>query len=341
MKPFAVLVLLLLSAGCLHEDRVAGGDHAKPIESKEPVALPAQAQWRNVAAAPTPRAEHSGALVGEKFYVVGGFIVPLPVTPQTPSQTPVYAPTARLEIYDPAANRWTTGADYPIPLDHAPMVGFNGKGYVFFWSQGGSAAHAYDPTSNVWTKIADLPRSHNAGVAAVIGDRIYVVGGGGAASTQVDVYDPQNNTWTSLESRMPTRRDHTSGAVVEGKLFVVGGDIGGHSRNTDANEMFDPATGEWTNATPIPKMRGSLHAVSWYGRVVVMGGQNGPNGIPAFSDVDAYEPVSGTWTKLPAMPSGRHGFPAGVWQDKIFVFGGAPQMGVTGFDRVDVLASAS
>ncbi|HLE47992.1 MAG TPA: kelch repeat-containing protein, partial [Candidatus Thermoplasmatota archaeon] len=167
------------------------------------------------------------------------------------------------------------------------------------------------------------------------------VGGTGAQSTAVDVYDPKNDTWSTVGAPMPTRRDHMGAAVVGGRLFVVAGDVGGHSRNTAVNEAFDPATGEWTNRTPIPKMRGSVSVASWMGRVVVLGGQNGPNGVPAFADADAYEPVTNAWTSLPAMPSGRHGFPSGVWQGKLYAFAGAPQMGVTGFDRVDVLASPS
>ncbi|MBI2078576.1 MAG: hypothetical protein HYT80_09465 [Euryarchaeota archaeon] len=334
-----LLVAFLAVAGCLQPStEPAGGE---PSATPQPAELPAQLSWRNVAAAPTPRVEHSAALVGDRFYVVGGFIVPFPVTPPTSSQTPAYVPTPRLEIYDPATDRWTTGADFPMNLDHAPMVGVGGKAYVFFWSGGASAAHAYDPATNAWTKIADMPRSHNAGAAVVIGERVFVVGGSGAQSTTVDVYDSKNNTWSSLGEPMPTRRDHFGAAVVGGRLYAVAGDVGGHSRNTGANEVFDPATGEWSNRTAIPKMRGSVSVASWLGRVVVLGGQNGPNGVPAFADVDAYEPITDAWVKLPDMPSGRHGFPSGIWRDKLYTFAGAPQMGVTGFDRVDVLGGAS
>ena len=69
---------------------------------------------------PSARSEVAVAEVNGKVYVVGGF-----------------GAGRELEIYDPAADRWTRGAPIPRAVHHAAAVGLGGKLFVVGGYAGG------------------------------------------------------------------------------------------------------------------------------------------------------------------------------------------------------------
>ena len=308
--------------------------HVHPSLSRP---LPQNLRWEAIAPMPLPRAEHCVANIGSTFHVIGGFLIPS--VNDSPLVLPAGGgpiPSAMHEIYDATTDTWASGPDYPNTLDHAVCTEFGNEIYVFL---GEENSYKYNPDSNAWIQIPGPANSHNAGVATVIGYNIYLTAGG---SETVDIFDPGSGKWTTLDGEgktIPTARGHTSGAAVHGKLYVAGGDVGGHSNNTAANEAFDPDAKVWSSKAPIPVVRGSTAGVYWLDRLVIMGGQSGDDGTEAYRNVDAYDPMIDSWTALPPMPSGRHGFGAGVWNNDIYVFGGAPKQGIYGFADSAVMRS--
>jgi N-acetylneuraminic acid mutarotase len=106
-----------------------------------------------------------------------------------------------IAIYDPATDRWRHGASIPTPRDHLAAAVVGGKVYA----AGGrpvdpdknfSALEIYDPdvSTDAWTSARPLPTPRHGLAAAVLGNRIYVIGGGpkaGLAQTEVvEVYAP-------------------------------------------------------------------------------------------------------------------------------------------------------
>lgn len=294
--------------------------------------FPSALQWTPLADAPLQRNEVCAANVGSDFYVIGGYFNVFETSaPGPPGSVPASVPTGRVDVYNATTNTWSDAVpDLATNVDHC--LAFEVGGVIYLVSHG----QKFDPKVGVWQEIRASPNGHTAGAGGVISGKIYITGGG---STKVDVYDPGTNAWETVGEDMPTSRGHTAGAVVDGKLFVVGGDIGGHSRNTAANEEFDPATGTWTKRADLPVIRGSLKAFAFFGHVVVMGGQTGLTNVDSLDDVNAYDPVTNTWTELPRMNHGRHGFDGGVWEDKLYVFLGSPQQGVDATTKADVLGS--
>src|SRR5258708_28140158 len=78
-------------------------------------------------------------------------------------------------------------------------------------------------------------------------------------------------------------------AVLAGKIHVIGG------RGLDAvtvatHEVYDPATGTWSEAAPLPKARDHMAVVAVAGKIHVIGGRlAGPP--PPHRPPDAYDPA--------------------------------------------------
>lgn len=332
-KMALMMAVAFLAAGCVSPDGADGPDENVPGDGEAPltenVPLPTDLEWVQLPDLSLPRAEHWACNFDHRIYVIGGFILASPVANEVPTEgvmaggAPI--PTDMVEVYDAKSNEVTAGPEYPVTLDHAPCIGYNGAIFVF---NGGDSYKIEPDGANEWVRFTPSPNGHSAGDVGLWGDKIILTGG---SNPTVDIYDPATDSWTTGEAEMPTDRGHTSGDVVLGKFYMAGGDTGGHSVNTEANEEYDPVTDSWTVKAPLPVVRGSTQAVVWFDRLVVMGGQSGASGTPAYDNVNVYDPVTDNWTEIDPMPAGRHGFGAAVWDDNIYVFAGAPKQDIYGF----------
>jgi N-acetylneuraminic acid mutarotase len=121
------------------------------------------------------------------------------------------------------------------------------------WSQDGVAA--FDPTTKQWKDLPPLPEPRSSFDAAVLGDRIYVVGGWtmrGDTDAQwlqtaysLDL-SQEPLTWESLPEP-PFQRRALSVAAHDGKIYAIGGmqKVGGPTTRVD---VFDPETQTWSQA---------------------------------------------------------------------------------------------
>ena len=79
---------------------------------------------------------------------------------------------------------------------------------------------------------------------AVVHEKLYIMGGH-VGNSYVHEYDPQKDTW-KVRSEMPLTRDRFSIAVLENRLYAIGG------QNTDSGwplyssvERYDPEKDLW------------------------------------------------------------------------------------------------
>jgi len=244
-----------------------------------------------------------------------------------------------VEVYDIAKDKWIEGtvAHMPLPLDHTASAVYDGKIYVV----GGYLEHKvptdkvfiYDPQKNQWQEGKSLPSSIGAALnAQFINGILYVVGGVNSSNVPVNTnyaYNTKTNTWTT-KAPMPTARHHLQTAVVDGKIYALGGRILGDgvqsedmdeaSSNFNRNEMYDPQTDSWTVLQPmLTKRSGFAAAVSSDGNIYVFGGE----GIGKVIDsVEKYNITLDKWTYEKPMPTGRFGLKSVSFGDRIFVLGG-------------------
>jgi N-acetylneuraminic acid mutarotase len=140
---------------------------------------PGTDSWDQLPAPPVAHMRGAAAVIGGKFYVVGGM----------PGDNPTAA--AKLHVFNPATNRWTTLPGLSGTRHDAAGVALAGKLYViggYGRDSNGSdvvlvTVKVYDPASNQWTTAARLPEGAGGGfrtAAQVVVNgqaRIELVGG--------------------------------------------------------------------------------------------------------------------------------------------------------------------
>ena len=315
------------------------------------VATPAHAQgkWVKLAPFPEPAEELLGAAAGGKMYVFCGL-------------GPGWKPLGMVYEYDPSTDKWTKKKPMPLASHHVAFTEYRGKIYAFggfvLPSSGPPAwapvdnAWEYDPAADTWKALAPVPTKRGSPVAAVAGDKIYVIGGAttppGSKETvvhptrphvsvaTVEEYDPATNTWRQRTS-MPTPRNHATAGVVNGKIYVIGGRVGGAfitsgSSNADVVEEYDPATDAWGSPrAKMPSARSAMASSVYGGRIYVTGGE-GQNAqmMYTFRSLEAYDPASNSWSVLPSMPVSRHGLAGAVVGNRLHMVSGDVQSAGTG-----------
>ncbi len=216
--------------------------------------------WRE--RAPLLRGGNHIAAIGldGKLYVIGGM---------TLQNAEAFADVS---AYDPTTDKWTARAPLPEPLGSMAVVATGGVIHAMGGAGGTTADnrhtvavhYIYDPQSNTWTKGISLPDPREHFNLLALGGKIYAIGGRIENYSQnmqtifsLDLSD-KNAKWLTLPL-MPIPRSGTQAAVLDGKIFLFGGEkFGGVFNNT---EMFDPVTLRWSEMTPMPIGRHGTQAV--------------------------------------------------------------------------------
>jgi kelch-like protein 18 len=121
---------------------------------------------------------------------------------------------------------------------------------------------------------------------------IYAIGGlnstGGHVST-VEVYDCISNKWRLAESMM-TNRSRVAVAVLQGRLYAIGGYNGLERLHTV--EVFEPETKKWKKVSSISKSRSALGSAVLNNKLYVCGGFDG---FQSSDTVEMYDPKTDTY----------------------------------------------
>jgi len=147
---------------------------------------------------------------------------------------------------------------------------------------------------------------------------IYAIGGlnsnGGSVST-VEVYDCMQDRWRLAEA-MITNRSRVAVAVLQGKLFAIGGYC---AERLAIVEAFEPELKKWKRVSSISAPKSALGSAALNGRLYVCGGYNG---VHSSDTVEMYNPKNDTWTMVSAMKKQRSAAGVAAFAGMIFVAGG-------------------
>lgn len=275
--------------------------------------------WAQRAPLLEPNSEFAVAEAGGLIYALGGYPADR-VTVDT------------VQVYDAAADAWTIGPPLPVPLNHGMAASVDGVIYHIGGQTEASGQTYVDqvwalaPGATEWEARAPMPTERSAGVALVHDGLIYVAGGRPPRGHDFAVYDPAADSWEVLPD-LPSQRNHIAGGVIDGRVHILGGRLGGGFRSDQiaAHEVFDPASGSWSNAAPMLRPRSGYNAVIAHGCLHAWGGESGAGMFP---DHDVYDPQRDSWTRLADMPIPIHGVVGAAFIDGVIhAPGGGTEVG--------------
>ncbi|AUX44200.1 uncharacterized protein SOCE26_056640 [Sorangium cellulosum] len=282
---------------------VVGGYNGSAVLASAELYDPVANSWSSAGSLTTARRNHTATRLNNgKVLIAGGADI---------SNVPI----ASAQLYDPVANTWSSAGPLAAARSGHTATGFdNGKVLVTGGLGAGStylaSAELYDPGPNSWAPAAAMATSRQAHTATLlvgawpVGGKVLVVGGrNGSYQSSAELYNPDNNTWSSTGSLGGTRAFHTATRLVDGKVLVVGG-YRPTSHELSSAEIYDPAAFTWTPATSMATPRSS-HAATLLdsGQVLVTGGDTAAT--TATDSAQAYDPATNTWITLKQMGSVR------------------------------------
>ena len=92
-------------------------------------------------------------------------------------------------------------------------------------------------------------------------------GNNGSIQNITEMYDPATSSWKTL-SPMSFSREGESSAVINGKIYVIGG------MGLTSVEIYDPSTDTWSSGTALPSIIDRGSAININNKIYLFGGRN-------------------------------------------------------------------
>ncbi len=282
---------------------------------------PPACAWNSLASSSLSKVEAQSAKVNGKLYVLAGFMAGLKITGAT-------------EIYDPAADQWSTGAPMPIPVTHMGAAVAGDDIWIvagFVGNHPGAATDAvqvYNTVTDTWREGPPLPNPRGSGAAVYSNGKLHFFGGL-LPDRRTDVgehyildLDNQAAGWQAA-APMPNPRNHLSGAAVNGLIYAIGGQYGHDAGVQDQKflDVYDPQTDSWTRKADLPSARSHFEPGTMVhnDKIIIAGGRRG--GF-FFDDVTEYDPATDQWTERCELPENLLAPAAKVFGDRLIVANG-------------------
>lgn len=139
--------------------------------------------------------------------------------------TYTYQNHACISAYDTVSGEWFSGKAPTSVKSNASCVKGNDIYLIGSDSRRKSdkVLEVYDTTTDTWKTLSKLPTTREDFSVAMVGNKIYVMGGENAGYLNtVEVYDIETNTWT-IGVPLKTPRKFMESAVVGEKIYLLAG----------------------------------------------------------------------------------------------------------------------
>ncbi|XP_035661781.1 kelch-like protein 24 [Branchiostoma floridae] len=181
--------------------------------------------------------------------------------------------------------------------------------------------HSSTPSNTTWGSMTTMKRSNDFGFAvAVLGtsDIMVSVGIGELRCKDVWLYQARLDCWSNL-APINTARIYHKLAVVQVKVYAVGGKGSFSLRGTAAGEVYDRTLNKWTVGVPLPEPRYQHAAAGFNGSMYMIGGFDAD--YNSTSTVYQIGPGDSQWYSVSHMPEKAIAIAASALNGSIYVAG--------------------
>lgn len=175
---------------------------------------------------------------------------------------------AGAEIYDPSTGRFSpTGSLKVARMDHVAMLLDNGKvllagGVGNDWDFLASA-ELYDPSTGLFTRTGDMNVARESHTITKLTDgRVLITGGHRGRHAEIiiyssaEIYDLASGSFSEAGDMLVRRHKHDAVLLADGRVLIAGGSDENDDRGAYTSaEIYDPASGEFSQAADMPSIR--------------------------------------------------------------------------------------
>ncbi|HTL06229.1 MAG TPA: kelch repeat-containing protein [Gemmatimonadales bacterium] len=270
---------------------------------------PATDRWTEVAPLPFPRSHFEPSVVvrAGRIVVLGGRSWPRGLDALDD-----------VTEYDPGTDRWLARPPLPEPrlspiavlLGDRILAGLGGR----HTSNPDNHSLWLEQRDSAWLPGPILPVPLGEVSAGVVGNRLFLLGQGDAATLALDL---GSGRWDPVASHAvrPAPGDHHGLEVWNGRLYL----LGGLGRGQGVVQVYDPAADQWHNAAPMPFAAGSSATAVLGDYLYAAGGIVGDSTTRLAA---RFDPRSESWSPIAPLPLARNHAASGTDGRRWYVFGG-------------------
>ena len=275
------------------------------------------------------RSHPATAVYEDKIYAFGG-------------GGPAFKSLNSVEVYDPQSDKWTPRRDMPSLRSGAMAITVGDRIYVMgggFKKPDGKfkflpTVEIYDPRTDTWEPGPDMLRPHDYPAAALVGGKIYIIGGHHPDATEggpqtdpgfsfCEQLDPGEADWQEI-APLPTPRFASAAVTYKGHILTLGGVAFSPQgfNEYDCVEIYDPSQNLWTRSTDVvlPRPVAAHGTCILQNKLYVMGGFSGEEGIGTTTAVYDFQLAS--WRSLAPLPQRQAAMGVVVLNHTIYLIGG-------------------
>jgi hypothetical protein len=311
---------------------------AAPSESAAATVTAVASGFTGTGSMSTPRSGHTATLLANgKVLIVGG-------------------PDASAELFNPTTATFSATGSMTTPRFGATATLLaNGKVLITGGFGPGTSslprlnsAELYDPLAETFSATGSMVDARVLHTATLMKDgRVLIAGGtrdgggGGAALTSTEIYDPATGTFTTTGGMHTDRAEHSATLLASGEVLIAGGWNGHRADAVDDPpwdplfaELFEPSSGSFVVSGGMGTTRIGHSAIRLAnGEVLVLGGvpslQNIHEQPPDPQYAELYDPATGTFVSLGNVTVSRHGYTATMLSNGNVLLTGGEDLGST------------
>lgn len=291
-----------------------------------------EVNWEALPDMPVGKWEPASLVLDDKLYVLGGY------------EDGIMS-SRRLDLFDPADGSWTQLQNLPSKVGHVNLV----PGDTGFWFAGGmkdkvhpakdhiiAEVWHFDPERDRYTAAPLLPGRRAGGGLERIGDNLHYISG---LMEDRDTDSPDHwifdlAAWRATGSAewlpaapLPTPRNQLSVAVLNGRIYAIGGQLHHDSEQIDQPrvDIYDPASDTWSDGPPLPVGHSHSEGATFVhdDRIWMIGGHSTPEGgSKGFCANVLSLREGGEWELTCLLPKPISSPAAAIINDRLYVIGG-------------------